>query len=558
MSSPRPPIRPGDVLRIGRNFPCYRVDDEAVDFLRVHYETNSPGLGHVVEVREDGMVIELWGHLFHTPELATAPHLRRLTWIERFFAPQRLGETLLRREVRASQVIMNPSRPPTRQRLVRAWLRRTRGHLPILEALGGRIHIPALRRLKSWLFYRLGRRGVLPRHSGSLDHGMLLDRIGVTIEMTYSSETASSRRPRTVWLDRILLHKNHSLHLVGIDLDHGEQRTFRLDRVTALAIPPLGAVNWSDLHWELGTFCMSRSDWLRSWNQYQERFGRPLAPPIGRVGHLLEILGRVPGRVWKMPGLSIRAFHRLWTRTIRVYRDRRAAMAEQVRASQTANRQPSRKALRRAELLAEMPTWRRRLLRAIATIEAGGQDQVTCLLPMNALQEEPYRRLAYLRHLVELTLEEAKADPSGHPLAPQLLAEALSLAPVLPRPLILGEWQGARDLFFRLRSLQPGTKRIWVHATRRKGQDARLLLCECFLTAVYGTRGDDNPSHVSQWDENTMQILKHWAFYRTSAYFIARWDNLRFRVESTSAPRLRAILDWWDEELAEMEEVDWE
>ena len=537
---PRPPLCPGDVLLVGRGLPRQRVDQDAIDFLRVHYETDSPGLGHVVEVHDDGMVIELWGHLFRTPEQATAPHLRRLTWIERLLAPQRLGEAILCREVRAGRVVMDPSRPRTRQVLVWAWLHRTRGRLPVLEALGGRIRVPALRRMKSWLFYRLGRMGILPPLNGFLDHGMLVDRIGATIEMTYSG------RQRTVWLDRILLHKNHSLHLVGIDLESGEQRTFRLDRVEAIAIPPLGSVDKDDPYWELQALCMSRSGWLWYWNRHQARLGRPPAPPTGPIGRVLEGLGRLPGAARKTSGIVVRALRRAWVDAVQTYGVRRTALVKRVRAWRAARRPPSRKALRRAALRAEMPTWRRRLLRAIATVEAGGHDQITCLLPMNALRADPARCLAYLRHLVEVTLAEAKADPSGHPEAASVLAEALSLAPVSPRPIPLAERRAARELVFRLHSLQPDSKRIWIHASRHKRTDARLLLCECFLAAVYRTWGADDPWHDAHWDEAAVWAPDQWGFYRTGAHFIACWDNLRFRVDASSAPRLRAIVDWWD------------
>jgi hypothetical protein len=527
------------VLRVGHGFPRQRLDQDAVDFLRVHYETDSPGLGHVVDVTDDGMVIELWGHLFRTPEPATAPHLRRLTWLERLLAPQRLGEAILRREVRVGRVVMNTSRPQTRQALVWAWLHRTRGRLPVLEALGGRIRVPALRRMKSWLFYRLGRLGILPPLNGFLDHGLLVDRIGVTIEMTYSG------RRRSLWLDRILLHKNHSLHLVGIDLESGEQRTFRLDRVEAFAIPELGSVDKDDLYWELQALCMSRSGWLWYWNRHQARLGRPLAPPIGPIGRVLETLGRLPGAARKTSGFVVRALRRAWGDVVQTYRVRRTALAKRVRAWRAARRPPSRKALRRAALLAEMPTWRRRLLRTVATVEAGGHDQITCLLPMNALLADPARCLAYLHHLVEVTLEEAKAGPSGHPEAAELLAETSALLPASPRPLLIQECHDAIRLILRLESLQPGSKRIWIHARRRTGADARLLMCECALTAIYGT---DGPFFEAAPSPDTVVPMKlgQRAFYLTSAYFIARWDNLRFRVDATSAPRLRAIIDWWD------------
>lgn len=545
----RPPLRPGDVLRVRRGFPRQRVDQDAVDFLRVHYETDSPGLGHVVDVTDGGMVIELWGHLFRTPEPATAPHLRRLNRIELLLAPQRLGEAILRREVRAGQVVMDPSRPRKRQSLVWAWLHRTRGHLPVLEALGGRIRVPVLRGMKSWLFYRLGRMGVLPPLNGFLDHGMLVDRIGATVDLTYSG------RRRTLWLDRILLHKNHSLHLVGIDLESGEQRTFRLDRVEALAIPELGSVDKDDLYWELQALCRPRSSWSWYWNRHQAEKGRPPAPPIGPIGRVLEVLGRLPGAVGKTPGIVLRALRRAWADAAQAYGVRRTALVKRVRAWRAARRPPSRKELRRAALLSEMPTWRRRLLRAIAIVEAGGRDQITCLLPMNALLAEPARSLAYLRHLVEVTLAEAKADPSGHPEAAELLAETLALLPASPRPLLIQECHDAIRLILRLESLQPGSKRIWIHAWRRTGADARLLLCECALTAIYGTDGpffDKAPSP----DTVVPMKLGQRAFYLTSAHFIARWDNLRFRVDATSAPRLRAIIDWWDGECAAAEAED--
>jgi hypothetical protein len=437
---------------------------------------------------------------------------------------------------------MNPSRPQTRQALVWAWLYRTRGRLPVLEALGGRIHLPIVRRMKSWLFYRLGRLGILPPLNGFLDHGLLVDRIGATIELTYSG------RRRALWLDRILLHKNHSLHLVGIDLESSEQRTFRLDRVEVIAISELGFFDKDDLYWELQTLCRPRSSWLWYWNRHQAEKGRPLAPLIGPVGRVLEFLGRVPRVVGKTPEIVVRALRRAWTKGALIYGMRHAALVKRVRAFRAASRPPGRKALRRAALLAEMPTWRRRLLRAIATVEAGGHDQITCLLPMNALLDDPARCLAYLRHLVEVTLEGTKAAPSDYPLAADILIETLALVPAAPRPLLVKECHDAIKLILRLESLQPGSKRIWIHARRRTGADARLLLCECVLTAIYGTDGpfvDEVPSS----DTVLPMKLGQRAFYLTSAYFIARWDHLRFRVDATSASRLRAIVDWWDVEM---------
>lgn len=67
MSGAGRPLRPGDVFRVDRRFPKSRLDEDRIDFLRVHYETDSPGLAHVVEVSDDGVIFDLWGHCFRTP-----------------------------------------------------------------------------------------------------------------------------------------------------------------------------------------------------------------------------------------------------------------------------------------------------------------------------------------------------------------------------------------------------------------------------------------------------------------------------------------------------------
>lgn len=536
---------------VGRSFPRRRVDEDGIDFLRVHYDTDSPGLGQVVEVHDDGMIIKLWGHLFRTTELATAPHLRPLSRVERFLAPQRLGEFILRHEVRAGQVIMAPPRSRPKQRLVRFWLHRTRGDLPILAALGGRIRLPFQRRLKSRLFHWLGRLGIMPAPSGFLDHGVLIDRIGITVSLTYAE------RNRSLWLDRILLHKNHSLHLIGIDLDNHEQRTFRLDRVTAMAIPPLGPVETDSLHWELQALCMSRKGWLWYWNRHQSRLGRPPASRTGPIGRGLLPLSKAASAVRSAFGNlagAVRAWRQARDDNAHARPPLSAETTQRPRtveaASEVVHRPPGRKPPRRAAAKTGMPSWRRRLLRAIDTVEAGGREQITCLLPMNALLADAERCHAYLRYLMEATLAEAKVDPHGHPLAPQLLAEALAMAPPLPRPIPRIERQAASVLIKRFRDVQPGYKRISIHATRRAGADARLLLGERYLAAVYRIWGWDDPWGDARWDEAATRAPDQLGFYLTSAHFIARWDKLRYRVDSTSVPRLRMIIDWWDVSLS--------
>lgn len=476
MSGAGRPLRPGDVFRVDRPFPRSRLDEDRIDFLRVHYETDSPGLAHVVEVLDDGVVFDLWGHRFRT--LIRADQIRPLGPLARFFAPERLGEAILHREVEAGKVATDGAPRPNRQPLVRLWLRKTRGPLPVLETLGGRIRLPVMREAKSRLHYWLGNLGVMPPLNGFLDHGMLVDRIGVTVELGYSGGDRQFR------LDRILLHKNHSIHLIGIDLDAGEQRTFRLDKVWLMSVPGLGEIEKDDLYWELQSLCMSREGWLWYWNRHQERHSRPPGPPIGLVGRVLSKLGKLSAAATKQTETVAPALRKAWSQAKWKWIFAKIAVLRRVREVRQEARTPSRKAVRRAVLLAEMPTWRRRLLKAIDVAGSGGTEQVTCLLPMNALLEtDPGRCRAYLRHLMELTLEEAKADPSGHPVAVQVLTEALALSRDLSESIPLSERSDARTLLIRIRNLQPGWKRIWIHAGRRKAADARLLLCESYLSA---------------------------------------------------------------------------
>lgn len=535
MSAQTRPLRPGDTFRVSRGFPRRRVDEDAIDFLRVHYETDSPGLGHVVEVRDDGFVFELWGHRFITT--ASAAAVRPLNRLQRLFATQCLGEAILRSEVTAGQVTMT-TWPMARQPLMRWWLRKARAPLPALEALGGRIHPPPLRWAKARLYFWLGRLGVMPPLTGYLDHGPLLDRIGTTITFPYTGQE------RQLWLDRVILHKNHSIHLVGIDLDKDEQRTFRLDRIDGpITIPDLGEVERDDLYWQLEALCMSRAGWIWYWNRYQERHGRPLAPPIGLVGKLLSLSAKPIVFLWNSPRTLQRAL--LATQETKqafclANRRLRSNIQWHIREFLAARRPVPRGPTRPPATWGE-PVWRGRLQRAVATIEAGGREQVTCLLPMGVLLADGPTCRAFLRHLLELTLTEARTAADGHPQAPELLAQALAISPPTRQTIPERERRAAQALLQRLEELQPGTKRVWVHATRRAGRDGRLLLAESYLAALYHLW----PNREPQGDVGAGAAPAPWWFYRTTCYFVARWQDRRFRMGSSSAKRLRTILDWF-------------
>ncbi len=516
-------VRPGDVFRIDGRFLGQRIDEDHIDYLTVHYDTYSPGLAHVVDILDDGMIVDLWGHRFHTS--VCADEIRPLGFLARLLAPERLGEALLRREVEAGTVLISTGRISfSRQPLVRLWVRATYGRLPVLEALGGRIRLPVIRRIKSRLRYWFGRMGIMPRAPGFLDHGMLIDCIGMTVEFDYSG------KHRRFWLDRILLHKNHSIHLVGIDLDADEQRTFRLDRIFSLSITGLGDVAGYRLYGELETLLLRREGWLR----YEGRVaGRALSRMRTRVL-----------AIWKEASNLLAALRTMRLRAIgREARVQVTAITPETGKPRQTLRPPARTHIRQTTGPADMPAWRRRLLRAIEAASSGEYEQVTCLLPMNiVLKTQPSRCRPFLQHLMALTLEEAKADPSGHPMTVSILTEALAISPDLSMPISQSKRFEAGMLLTRIGNLLPGSKRIWVHAWRRSTTDARLLLCESYLTSVYHVGYSNDPIHESPLADPPRQ----WGFYRTGCYFIAHWDDLRFRVDSSSVPKLMAILAWWD------------
>ncbi|GAB3116225.1 hypothetical protein GCM10027256_01640 [Novispirillum itersonii subsp. nipponicum] len=475
----------------------------------------SPGLGHIVQVGEDGMVFSLWGQLYRTPLRADDPAIRRLTRLQGLLARQRIGEAILRREAAAAQGGMRDC-SPARQPLLRWWLRLTRGRLPALEALGGRIQPPGQRWLKARMVYWLGRIGAMPVRGGYLDHGVLVDRIGKPVRFEYN------RQLRHLWLDRIILHRNGTIHLTGLDLGHGEPRTFRLDRLwNGMEIPPLGRVSPDDLHLQLKALCSSRKSWIWSWDRHQEQHGGPLAPPIGPVGKALSWLAKPVVFLWDFP----RHTRKIRERLRADYRRGRSWLRRHLRDWKAA-RHPLQRGLRRYLRAGEDPACLRRLRRAIATLEAGGTEQVTCLLPMYSLRRQSPAWQSFLRFLLEQTLAEAKTATDGHPLAVEILAGSLAIPPPDGQVISPQQRQAAEALLQRLRAIEPGCRRIWVHATRRAIDDARLLVAESYLQAVYTSPGGEG-------------------FYRTQCYFVARWDNQRFRMDASSAARLRIILEWW-------------
>lgn len=523
-------IRPGDVFRVGTHFPSCRLDPDEIDYLTIHYETRAPGLAHVVQVNPDKIVFDLWGHRFETTQPPGSLNLHPLGRLARIFAPERLGEAILRREIGNSAVVIRDWPKPQTQPLIGWWLRQTRGCLPILHLFGGRIHPPFLRLVGSYSRYWLKRWRCFPQWGGYLDHGLLIDRIGVTVSFTYA------RQQRKFWLDRILLHKNHSIHLVGVELTVGEQRTFRLDKVQNLVIPGLGAVEREHLYWELAALHMSRSSWMWSWNRLQQARGLPLAPKVGPLGRLM-------GGLTVICRDALRALIRA-PRTIHSRYSTLLALGAQIKKNpllQWVRHWPrSRKARRRMALRRGMPAWRRRLLLAINVLAVGGYEQVTCLLPLRALvKSHPVLCRAFLRELLQITLNDANTDPAQSPLATALLARAAELESETGDKIRWHERIAtANMLITEIDSLLAEAHRIRVETRKSFASDFRLLFCRACLLALYGaSRSGNPPAYQAAW------------FYRASTYFVARSDRMRFRMDQTSIPKLELIVAWWDRHL---------
>lgn len=132
-----------------------------------------------------------------------------------------------------------------------------------------------------------------------------------------------------------------------------------------------------------------------------------------------------------------------------------------------------------------------------------------------------------------------------HPQAPGLLAEALAISPPTRQTIPESERRAAQALLLRLQDLQPGTKRVWVRATRRAGADGRLLLAESYLAATYHLWTNEEPCG----EVGPGGAPNAWGFYRTVCYFVARWHDRRFRMGSSSVARLKVILNWWGTDL---------
>lgn len=193
--------------------------------------------------------------------------------------------------------------------------------------------------------------------------------------------------------------------------------------------------------------------------------------------------------------------------------------------------------------------WRERLRSACRQLEAGAPEQITCLLPMARVCSRSEAAVPFLKFLLDSARRDSAARSGAHPMAMPLIAEVLVFVRETVRPVGLAEQQEARELAHRIYALQPGFKRVWVHATRRRGKDSLLLMAESILLALYdvfASPSADANYHGRHWDRKTpVGVLSEYGFYKTCAYFVARWDKCRYRMDKDSASRIRLMLEWW-------------
>lgn len=162
--------------------------------------------------------------------------------------------------------------------------------------------------------------------------------------------------------------------------------------------------------------------------------------------------------------------------------------------------------------------------------------KLTAVIPL-AGRNEP-RCARYLHYLLAIARGDVLAGRSlsaHHELPPRETAELLDDAGNLfqrfpagglpqAEAVIVG---AARDLHDRLEALQPGWKRVWVHATRRQMEDADLMLAEWAL-----------------WWLSRRRLIGYGA-YEASRFFVTSYENKRFYVPATSARRWREIHRYW-------------
>lgn len=160
-----------------------------------------------------------------------------------------------------------------------------------------------------------------------------------------------------------------------------------------------------------------------------------------------------------------------------------------------------------------------RLVEHACRIESGGIIQPSVLLPFRyfANNEE------FLKRCAVSLLDEVILEIDLSLTTKTLLLKDLR---VLCRQFVERPGKGISEQLMikkeKLLSLQPGFKRAWVHATRRRAHDKVFLFAEQVINVLLG-------QHVDYY------------FYELAKLYSFNYDNYRYRIGDDTAQRLKVI-----------------
>lgn len=532
LSRSRPP-RPGDILRT-RGFKRFTPEGHPIGFRTIWFNPAKDGLARVTAVSDDLISAELWGFDIRIKRDAGDP--RPLTRLGYWLAPERIGEGLVARRLVEAQPGRAPADPAPR---VRDWRERTRGPLPLVQALGGR-HVTCTRFLISaWLRNLASGLCAYPMPGGFAEHGPLLLGIGRRIRFRYSGKPER----REMVLDQIWLAPNHNLHLIGT-VPSGERRTFVLDRMDALQIEGFGPAVIGDLEVELSALHQPGLYFHVMASRLWPRRG---LPPPPRPGWLATAGTRF------FSGLNrgyVRAHHlrrhpqELVPARVRGIGRRIAAVQDLVQGWRTdrmrARTWPAREAAAVLPVgqqdLGPEARWRAYLRAAADRIAAGLGAQVTVALPARALLADPVLARHFLRSVLA---HEARALPPRDPRN-RLIARILAISPPGRKLIPEGERRQAKALYRRLERAGLRAKGRGIRGYRLVGADRVTLLCAAVLDAIWavtpGWRMTVEPEYARAPDRQRFRVALN--------LFVADWQRGRYQVRPASAERLRWIAAW--------------
>ena len=481
-SRSRPP-RLGDILR-SRGFLRFTPEGHPVGFRTIWFDPRKNGLARVTAVNADLISADLWGFDIRIKRSAGDP--RPLTRLGFWLAPERLGEWLVARRLADAAPGTARAEPAPR---VRRWRDRTRGPLPLLQALGGWHHTCTRFRLASWIRVFASRLFAYPAPGGYAEHGPLL--LGIQRRICFRYARLPERREMV--LDQIWLAPNHNLHLVGT-VPSGERRTFVLDRMDELQIDGFGAAETQDLALELSALYLPGLYFRSTASHFWPQRGLPLPPrpsPVAIGG--ARLFNRA--QRWFVRAVHLRRHPRElipdWVygicRGLAVLQER----AEDWRAARARVQSwPAREA---AAVLPVGPVdlgpaarWRVYLRATAHRVAAGQRVQVTVALPARALLTDPVLARQLLRAALA---QEAEPLPVNDPRR-RLIARVLAISPPGRKLIPESERRRAKALFRTLQRRGLRQKRQGVRGRRLVGADRVTLLCAAVLDAIWGLSPD--------------------------------------------------------------------